>query len=369
MTLPPDSGESLTGLARDSVLTELCEAKRTALLATPYMAFETRFLQRNGPELEMWATMSKSVADNTLAQQSVRIRFPWALGMWAGPTRILGFEQDAKRRYLRIAVPEHLRPDEQRKHWRADRCGKSTGTLGNDALTIVRITLENLSLGGAGVFSFEPMAPDAFAPGLPAVLNLHLEGGIKLQARVRGVQGDSFRMGLLFDPPLSEDDLARISAWLKPRWEEANRAWRNRAETRAQEAISARMVEPEGLLLVSSNPELEAQLRPPLEGLPELRVAPPVMSGLKKALQVPPRLVLLDLPQGGLEERRRYRALLEALPDGALIILAAPQGAALAQELGVEFKALSIAWNPSLGTFLKRMVTGLLKKHSGSEKQ
>ena len=42
--------------------------------------------------------------------------------------------------------------------------------------------------------------------------------------------------------------------------------------------------------------------------------------------------------------------------------------AKLAQELGVEFKALSIAWNPSLGAFLKRMVTGLLKKHSGSEK-
>lgn len=367
-TLPPEGGESLSGMARDSVLIELCEAKRTALLATPYLAFETRFLQRNGNELEMWATMSKSVADNTLAQQSVRIRFPWALGMWAGPTRILGFEQDAKRRFLRVAVPEHLRPDEQRKHWRADRCGKSTGTLGNDDLKVVRITLENLSPVGVGLFSSEPLEPEAFGSGRSATVNLQLEGGLRIQTKVRIVQGDAFRVGVLFDPELPEDLLERLTLWLRPRWEEARRNWRDRAERRAQAQQAMALAKPEGLLLITSDPALEAQIRPLLEDLQPLRIAPPAISGLKRTLSPSPLLALLHLPMGGLEERRRYRALLEALPDIPLILLAAPQGATLAQELGVEFKALSIAWNPSLGPFLKRMVTGLLKKHSGSEK-
>lgn len=369
MTLPPDPRESLGGLALQSVLLELCEAKRTALLATPYLAFDTRFLGLEGQELHLWATMSKSVADHTLSQQAVRIRFPWALGMWAGPTRVLAFEQDAKRRILKVSIPDHLGPDELRKHWRADRCGKSSGTLGNEALKIVRISLENVSQGGAGIFSSEPLDLDVFGPGHTAVLNLQLEGGLRLQARVRNVHGDGFRMGFTFDPPLAESDLALLTEWLQPRHEEAHRAWRNRAEIKAHADLSYQVVEPEGLLLVSSNPELEAQLRPLLEGMPDLRLAPPVMSGLKKALQPPPRLVLLELPQGGLEERRRYRALLEALPECPLVLLATPQAAALSQELGTEFKALSLAWNPSLGMFLKRMVTGLLKKHSGSEKQ
>ena len=362
------NGESFTGLALDSVLLELCEAKRTALLATPYLAFETRFLHREGQELHLWATMSKSVADHALAEQSLRIRFPWALGMWAGPTRILGFEQDTKRRFLRVAIPDLLRPDEQRKHWRTDRCGRSSGTLGTDTLKIVRITPENLSQSGVGVFSSEPLDLETFGPAHGAVLNLQLEGGVKLQSKVRGVQGNAFRMGFTFDPPLSDYDLGLLTDWLKPRWAEANRAWRNRAEVRAELEESARAIDPEGLLLVGSSPELELQLRPLLEGLPELRVAPPVISGLKKALQAPPNLAILDLPQGGLEERRRYRALLEALSGFPVILLASPRAEALAEELEAEFKAYSLVWNPSLGIFLKGMVIRLLKKHSGSEK-
>lgn len=357
----PGGSDSTTG-AVDAVLSELCEAKRTGLLATPYLAFETRFLAREGQELHLWATMSKTTAEHTLSQQAVRIRFPWNLTMWAGPVRILGYEQEAKRRFLRVSIPESLGPDEQRQHWRADRCGKSTGTLANDELTVVRITLENLSQGGAGIFSAEAMDPAAFGPGRGATLNLLLEGGLKVQAKVRVVQGDAFRLGLVFDPPLPEELLGRLSAWIRPRFEEAKRNWQNRAETRAQAVQAAAMAVPEGILLIASDPEVEAQVRPVLEGLPDLRVAPPVMSGLKKALQPAPLVALLYLPQSGLEERRRYRALLETLPNCPTILLSTPAGVPLAQELGTEFKALSLAWNPSLGAFLKRMVTGLLKR-------
>lgn len=357
-------GDSCTEAIRDGVLQELCEAKRSALLATPYLSFDTRFLGRDGSDLLLWATMSQSVAENTLSEQSLRIRFPWNLEMWSGATKILGFEQEAGRRILRVAVPTHLVRDESRQHWRNDRCGKSTGSLANQDLTVVRVSLENLSQSGAFIFSSEPLDLAAFGPGHQAALSYQLEGGVKLQSGVRIVHGDAFRMGLAFHPPLRGEALERLSAWLKPRFEEAKRVWQNRSELRAQAVMAAAVTEPEGILLVAANPEIEAQIRPLLEGLPELRLAPPVISGLKKALTPPPRLVLLHLPQSGLEERRRYRMLVDALPDCPLVLLSTPQGTALAQELGAEFKALTVAWNPSLGAFLKRLVVGLLKKHS-----
>lgn len=362
-----DPPEALAGLAVEGVLTELCEAKRTALLATPYLSFDTRFLEREGEALRMWATMTRSVAENTLSQQPLRVRFPWALGMWAGPTRVLGFEQDEKRRYLRIAAPERLAPDELRRHYRVDRCGKTQGTLGNENLTVVKVTVENLSVVGALVFASGALDPAEFNVGRLVSLSLTLDGGTKLQSKVRIVHIDGFRAGLAFQPDLDGETLDRLSDWVRPRWMEAKKAWTNRAETRAQVEVSAAKV-PEGLLLVTSDPELELQVRPVLEGLPELRVVPPVMASLKKALSPPPQLVLLHLPQGGLEERRRYKALVEALPEGPKVLLAGPQAVALAQELGSDLKAPSLAWSPSLGAFLARMVTGLLKKHSGSER-
>lgn len=364
----PTEVESFSGPARDTIIQEVCEAKRSAILATPYLGFETRFLAQEGAELHMWATMSRSVAEHTLSEQPLRIRFPWALGMLAGATKVLGFEQDEKRRFLRVALPKRLDPDELRKYWRNDRCGKSTGTLGNEDLKVVRVSLENLSQGGASIFSMEPLDPVAFGAGHQTTLSLVLDGGIKLLSQVRIVHGDAFHMGLAFEPPLPSAAQDQLTLWLQPRWEAAKLAWQDRAELRAQAVLAAATAEPEGILLISSSLEIEAQIRPLLDGLPELRVTPPVMSSLKKALSPAPLLVLMHLPQSGLEERRRFRALVEALPGCPLVLLSSPQGTALAQDIGAEVRALSLSWNPSLGAFLRRLVVGLLKKHSGSEK-
>lgn len=352
----------LGGPARDAILAELCEAKRTGLVATPYLSFDTRFLAREGEELSLWATLTRSTAENTLVNRPLRLRFPWALSMWAGETRLLGYEQQEKRRWLRLAVPEALRPDEQRAAPRIDRCGRSTGTLGNDDLTVVRVALENLSLGGAGIFIQEAFGPEAFPAGRVASLSLHLEGGLDLVAPVRLVHGEGMRQGVAFQPPLEGMDLARLQAWIAPRWAEARRAWDNRAALGAEVLAAAAPVMPEGILLLTAEADLVTQVGMVLQDLPALRTAPPQMALLKKALMPPPLLVLMHLPKGGLEERRKARAFLEALPEAPVVLLAEPTAVALAQELGTEFKALSLAWNPSLGAFLRRMVTGLLKR-------
>lgn len=357
---PPPGG--LTGMARDGILEELCEAKRTGLLATPYLAFDTRFLQREGEELHLWATFTKVTAENTLAGQPLRIRFPWALGMWAGETRLLGYEQQEKRRWVRVALPTHLRPDEQRQAPRVERCGRSTGTLGNDELTVVRVAPENLSTGGAGIFIQEAFGPEAFPAGRPASLSLHLEGGLDLVAPVRLVHGEGLRMGVAFQPPLAGEDLARLQAWIAPRWAEARRAWDNRAERRAELLAATANQFPEGILLVTGAADLATQVGHVLQDLPALRVAQPQMAALRKALSPPPRLVLFHLPEAGLEARRKAKALLDALPGVPLVLMAEPPAAPLASELGSGYKALSLAWNPSLGAFLRRMVTGLLKR-------
>lgn len=350
------------GPAVDAMLGELCEAKRTALLATPYLSFESRFLEREGNELRMWATMSKATAEHTLMQNPLKIRFPWALTMWAGATRVLGYEQAAKRRYLRLAVPERLAPDERREHPRAERGLRVQGTLGNDALTVVRISVEDLSRGGARLLLGEPVLSDDFPQGGAASLSLTRNGGERILAGVRVVHGDGLHLGVAFQPPLDGEVLATLQAWLAPRLMEAKKAWEQRAEVRAQALMALARAKPEGLLLVTGLPELEAQLRPLLEGLPALRHALPIMADLRKQLDTPPRLAFVHVPQGGLEDRRRLRALMEALHDVQVVLLAAPSGMALAQELSTEFKAPSLAWNPSLGPFLQRMVVGLLKR-------
>ncbi len=157
-----EGSEGLAGAALDGVLAELCDLKRTALLASPYLAFETRFLGREGNELRMWATMSRSMVENTLTQQALRIRFPWALSMWAGFTRVLGYEQGEKQRFVRLAVPERIGIDELRGHYRTDQCGRSGGTLGSESLDVVRVSVENLSAGGGG-----PLRPAGPGSGKP----------------------------------------------------------------------------------------------------------------------------------------------------------------------------------------------------------
>ena len=143
------SGDIL-GAALEDVITELCDRKQLVLLATPYLHFESRFLERVGAELKIRATMSRDAVKHVLGPNPARLRFPWALSFYSGPTRILGYVQEENRRYLKIEMPDHLVLDEQRRALRISRVGHSSGALGSEDGTILRVSLENARSEEAG---------------------------------------------------------------------------------------------------------------------------------------------------------------------------------------------------------------------------
>ena len=128
----PPKLASLQGVFLDAALEELCDRKQTLYLATPYFAFESRFLERVGPDLEVRATMSRDAVRHALAKNPLRMRFPWGLTMFGGPTRILDYQERERSRFLRIAVPAVLAPDDQRRAFRLERTGRSTARDGHE---------------------------------------------------------------------------------------------------------------------------------------------------------------------------------------------------------------------------------------------
>jgi hypothetical protein len=357
---------TILGAALEEVFDELCDRKQAVLLATPYLHCESRFLERAGPELRVRATMSRDAVKHALAQHPLRLRFGWALTFFSGPTRILRYVQDEDRRYLRIELPPSLVVDEQRQSLRIDRVGRSSGALGSEDGTLLRISLENLSARGAGVFCLEAIPPGKFPTGRTLDLSLSLEGGPVLRCRAKLCHGSGQSLGLAFQPPLDGRDLQRVLEWLWPKEEEARRHWENRAELRARaEQLARPKVSPSGVLLLSSRAGLAAQVASALEELLPLRVVTPAMAPFKEAAASPPLLLLVDARTEGMEGRYRLRTLLETVAIGAPVMVLGssedPQGGRL---LAAEVKATSyVEWNPQQGVFFRRLLQGLIQHH------
>jgi len=359
----------LTGPPKDEVLRELCERKATLLLATPHLSFESRFLERDGERLRVRASMGRELAMNTLSRQPLRIRFPWDLSMYCGSVRILDYEQEEHRRTLVISVPESLGEDEQRSAYRADRVGRSRGSLGSTGKgdpIIQPFNLENLSTLGAGVFLNGYRGLETWQPGMTVQASFELEGGTRFDRAARICHSSGPYLGLEFRPPLKEPDLGLVHRWVTARRNEAQRMWDNRDELRAQAAEAAKpKAAPSGMLLLSSDASLGAQIEHALESMHELRVVPAVMAPLRAAMAQPPLIVLLDTAGMGSEERRRARALLEAQPPGCPVLVLGrdpenDQGRLLATELR---QASYLEWAPGKGTTLKILVQGLIRRH------
>jgi len=363
----------ITGSARDGVLEELCSRKATTLLATPYLSFESRLLEREGERLHIRATMGREVALNTLSKHPLKLRFPWDLSFYSGATRILGYEQGENRRYLVVEVPETLVPDEMRREYRADRVGKSQGALGTAAgpeVTILQVSLENLSAGGAGVFLKDYRAVESFMPGHSVQVSLELEGGPEFNALARICHSNGPYLGLEFTPPLSEPALGSVRNWVEARQQDAQRLWENRAELRAQALEAARpKAPPSGLLLLTADPVLAAQIKATLEDTHGLRSFPPVMAPYKAALSQRPLVLILDTSCMGSEERRRTRTLLEAQPPGCpIIVLGRDTENEHPRTLALELKqATYLEWTHEKAGFLRILVQGLIRKHWKAE--
>lgn len=363
----------LTGPLKDEILEELCERKATLLLATPHLSFESRFLELGGEKLRIRASMGRDVALNTLSKQSLKLRFPWALTMYCGSTRILDYEQEEHRRILVVSTPESLGTDEQRRAYRADRVGRSSGSLGNIVggdVTIQPFNLENLSTLGAGVFLKDYRGLDTWQPGTTAQISIELDGGHRFSATARICHSSGPYLGLEFRPPLADSVLNEITPWIEARRNEAQRLWDIRAEIRAQAREAAKpKAAPSGILLLSSDPLLGPQLESALESMHELRVVPAGMAPYKTALAQPPLILLLDTAGMGAEERRRAKALLEGQAPGCpILVIGRDPGNEHPRTLALELKQASyLEWAPGKGTSLKILVQGLIRKHWKAE--
>ena len=357
---------SLQGATLEEALAELCERRQTLYLATPYFSFESRFLERLGPDLKVRATMSRNVVQTALARSALRLRFPWALTLFGGPTRILAYEETDGSRFLRISVPPVLAPDDQRRAVRLERTGRSGGALGSRDSYLVKCSLETISHLGAGLFSMEPIPADGFQPGQSVDISLNLEQGPELQATGRICHTSSQALGLVFAPPLAGARLEQLQGWLQPRLENAQRLWDERANLRSQaeRAVRPRLA-PEGLLLASGDPGLRATVAAALGGVPAMRWVWPAVAPFREALDLQPPYVLLLPIAGGMEERYRLRSLLEAVPPQCPVV-ALGMGGNLDQTraLAAELKATLFVDQKTLNsTFFQRLILGLIRKH------
>jgi hypothetical protein len=363
----PKPQGAIEGVLRDEILEELCTRRQSCLLATPYLSFESRMMELLEGELRVRATMSREAAKHTLSQQPLKLRFPWGLAFYAGLTRVLGYEQGEQRRTLRLAIPERLGPDELRAAYRLERVGRSQGALGTPSGTILRISLENISPLGAGVFCLEAIPPEGFQTGRAITLALNLDQGPSLNLEARVCHGQGQYLGLRFDPLPKGEEARRLQEWIDPRVVEAQRRWDNRAELRARAEQAAKpKVPPTGILLLGRDEALRQEVSRVMEGLHAVRHCIPVMAPFKEAMETPPLLLLVDTAGADMEERHRLRNLLEAQPPGCPVVVLGRGGdPELWRPLASELKArLYLTWNPDQGFFFQRVVQGLIQREA-----
>lgn len=361
---------AILGTALENVIQELCDRKQTVLVATPYLHYESRFLDREGQALVLRASMSREAVRHALGHHPLRLRFPWALSFYSGPTHILGYEQTDDRRCLKVAVPDHLVLDEQRRAFRVDRVGHSSGAIGDEDGTILRVRLENISTLGAAVFCLEPLRAGSFRTGRQVDLSLSLEQGVPLMASARICHSQGQSLGLAFHPPLGGSELQQLSDWLAPREKEALHRWENRAELRAKAELLARpKAAPSGVLLLSSDAALGAEVAAALEDLQPVRTIPPAMAPLKEALVDPPRLLLIDAADHDLEDRRRLRTMLETAQLAApILVLGRSANAQPALLLASELQALGwLEWSPRQRSYFRGLVQDSIRRHWGAD--
>lgn len=368
----PPAG-ALRGEAVQKVLEDVIGRRDLGLLATPYLALDTRILAMEEGRLRVRSALPPRTAQRTLAEQPLRLRLPWKLSMLAGPVGWLGSGEEEGNRWIQLEAPPWLLPDEQRAHPRVDLVGRSTFTLTSDALDQMRGGLENLSLGGALVYLREAPPAGLFQLGRTYELSLHLEEGPPVKLRVRAMHGDFQRLGLAFvQPPPAI--LAKLEAWLRPRHAEALRRWENYREIRAQAEAAARAraaaAQPEGVLAIGS-PLFAAEMAEALEGVASsVRAGRPALAMLKGLLDRPPQLVVLQATTGGVEERHRLRGLWQSLNLGCPLVVVGTGEPGCAQAVGGELRAAgSLQWEGGRTRIFARLVHGLIQRAKGDEEE
>jgi len=347
------------------ILGRACARRELLVLETPYLRFESSFVALEGDTLQVLATMSLDDATYGLRGPDVVMRFPEGLGFYEAPVQVLGLGTFEGRRTVRLALPKVIQENDQRVAYRVERVGRVEVTFSSPKANLYTATLLDISTSGARIHAHRDLPAGEAMPGAQIVVTIPLLPDLRIEsaALLRHARGRT--LGLQYQPELPEAIRDPLSRWVFQRREEERERLARRLELVQRDTSRASGLPSASLLLVSSDPILEAELQPVLAPLHPLVRLAPSMPLLKEALMTRPLLAIFHVAQSDLETRHRLRTLAEvAQRKVPILVLGTGLDGASLFELATEWRAAStIAWSPARAAFLQRLIQGILRRH------
>jgi hypothetical protein len=347
------------------ILKQACARRELLILATPYLRFQSAFEAVQGGELHIQATMSREDAMFGLRGPELKLRFPDGLGFFEAKVEMLGLGVLGGRRTVRLSIPKVLAENDQRVSYRVERVGRVLATYSTLKGDLLQASLVDISTTGARLHAQKDLDPAAMGAGTTLLLSIPLSQDIQIETRAEVRHMGARSIGLVFRPGLPASVEQPLNRWVFLRREEDRERLAQRLEM-SDRATRIHPPGPTGILLVSSDPELEAALGPFLTPIQPLIRLPYSAQALKDALAGGPPLAIFHVSGTSLDERRRLKALVEIVQGKVPVLLLGTtvDGASLF-ELSGDWKASSaMVWNPSRGLFLQRLAQGIIRRHT-----
>ena len=348
------------------ILEEACARREMVILVTPYLRYESSFAGLEKDTLHVLATMSREDAVYGLKIPGLKIRFPHGLGFFEAKVEMKGLGLFGQRRTLKLSLPTALLENDHRVAFRVERVGRVEVTFSTPRPDLYSASLSNISVSGARIHCQEDLAKEKLGVGDTLAITIPLANALNINghAVVRHMAGRSF--GVEFKPPLPQDILEPLSRWVfKQREDELERLSRRLELGPEGGRPQGPSLPSKGILLVSSDEGLEAQLREAVPSTHPFSRILPTAQAVRECLLSEPAMALLHLRAVNLDERRRAKALTEILIGKCPVLLLGTdvEGSVLF-ELATEWRASSaLVWSPQRGAFFQRLVQGIIRRH------
>ncbi len=346
-----------------TILANACEARELLILVTPYVRFESNFIQLDKDALHVRITMGAEEAMFALRAAELHIRFPSSTRFMEGRTKLLGLGLVEGRRTIRLAVPKSLQDDEHRGAYRVQRVGRVAVTLSTGRFDLRTGNLINVSTTGAKIMALQDVTGSEFEPGSMLTVSIPLTDQIQINAQARIAWAEGRALGLAFESSLPESVMTPLGRWIFQKREDERESMGGRSLAKPKEASTANQ-ESVGVALISASAELEEAIKAGWGDLPALKRFAPVGQALKEALAATPDLVLVHVAGSSLDERRRLKMVVEVVGNRApFVLLGTGVENSLLFELGNDLKATSVFGISGKPTpFFFRFIQGVLRK-------
>jgi hypothetical protein len=348
------------------VLRQVCERGELLILVTPYLRFESSFLQLDDDAIQVAASMSREDAQFGLRSPDLRMRFPYGFTFVEGATAVLGMGMVRGRPSLKLSPPAALEDEDHRGAYRAERVGRVPVTFSTRRYDLLNGHLVNISTTGARIYAMRDFEEGEVKVEDTVIATIPLEPQIQFNGKcvVRYINGRN--LGVEFRPRLESPLLDNLSRWVfQKREEDRSRSVRPDLAPASGVHAPAPGAQTEGLVLVSTSASLEDRLRDLLTELPELRRVPPTVQAIKDLGHMNRCLLLLHAGSMGMDERKRLKILTEALAGRVpFVLLGTEVESGPLQQLGNELKAAaSYVLGPNPGGFFPRLLQGIIRRH------